>query len=53
MSVRVTPLTKVFAAQIDGADLTRPLDDTAWAAIRAAFEEHSVQRLLQRTTISG
>ena len=33
--------------------LTRPLDDTAWAAIRAAFEEHSVQRLLHRTTISG
>jgi len=42
MDVRVTPLTKAFAAEIGGVDLTRPLDDATWRAIRAAFEEHSV-----------
>jgi alpha-ketoglutarate-dependent 2,4-dichlorophenoxyacetate dioxygenase len=42
MPVTVTPLTPVFAARIDGIDLRRPLDETDWAAIRAAFEEHSV-----------
>jgi alpha-ketoglutarate-dependent 2,4-dichlorophenoxyacetate dioxygenase len=40
--VRVTPLTPVFAARIDGVDIARPLDDATFAAIRAAFEEHSV-----------
>jgi alpha-ketoglutarate-dependent 2,4-dichlorophenoxyacetate dioxygenase len=42
MNVRVTPLTPVFAARVDGPDLSRPLDAPTWAAIRAAFEEHSV-----------
>ena len=42
MSVHVTPLTKVFAARIDGVDLTRPLDEGDWRAIREAFDEHSV-----------
>src|SRR6185503_361336 len=42
MTVRVTPLTKVFAAEVDGVDLTQPLDEPSWAAIRAAFDEHSV-----------
>ena len=42
MTIEVTRLTPCFAARIDGADLCRPLDDTSWAAIRAAFEEHSV-----------
>jgi alpha-ketoglutarate-dependent 2,4-dichlorophenoxyacetate dioxygenase len=42
MTVRVTPLTPVFAAQVDGADLKRPLDEPTWSAIRAAFDEHSV-----------
>jgi len=42
MTVRVTPLTPVFAACIDGVDLTRPLDEADWRAIRAAFDEHSV-----------
>src|ERR1051325_2618018 len=42
MAVRVTPLTKAFAARIDGADLTRPLDEATWTEIRAAFDEHSV-----------
>ena len=38
----VTPLTEVFAARIDGVDITRELDPRTWAEIRAAFEEHSV-----------
>ena len=42
MAIAVTRLTPVFAARIEGADLTRPLDEPTWAAIRAAFEEHSV-----------
>src|SRR5713226_6942555 len=42
MAITVTRLTPHFAAQVDGADIARPLDDTTWAEIRAAFEEHSV-----------
>ena len=38
----VTPLAAGFAARIDGVDITRPVDEAAWAEIRAAFEEHSV-----------
>jgi alpha-ketoglutarate-dependent 2,4-dichlorophenoxyacetate dioxygenase len=42
MTITVTRLTPSFAARIDGADITRPVDDSTWADIRAAFEEHSV-----------
>lgn len=42
MTITVTRLTPSFAARIDGADITRPMDDSTWADIRAAFEEHSV-----------
>ena len=42
MTITVTRLTPAFAARIDGADITRPVDDPTWAEIRAAFEEHSV-----------
>ena len=42
MTITVTPLTPAFAAEIDGVDVTRPVDDSTWAEIRAAFEEHSV-----------
>ena len=42
MAVSVTRLTEHFAARVEGADLTRPLDEATWAAIRAAFDEHSV-----------
>jgi alpha-ketoglutarate-dependent 2,4-dichlorophenoxyacetate dioxygenase len=42
MTIAVTRLTPCFAARIDGADITRPLAEDTWAAIRAAFEEHSV-----------
>ena len=42
MAISVTPRTPCFAARIDGVDISRPVDDAAWADIRAAFEEHSV-----------
>ena len=42
MALTVTPLTQVFAARVEGVDITRPVDDAAWTVIRAAFEEHSV-----------
>ncbi len=42
MTIVVTRLTPAFAARIDGADITRPVDDSTWAEIRAAFDEHSV-----------
>ena len=42
MPITVTSLTATFAARIDGADITGPLDAATWKEIRAAFEEHSV-----------
>jgi len=42
MTIKITRLTPAFAARIDGADITKPVDDATWAEIRAAFEEHSV-----------
>jgi len=42
MPIMVTRLGPGFAARIEGADISRPLDDATWAAIRAAFDEHSV-----------
>jgi alpha-ketoglutarate-dependent 2,4-dichlorophenoxyacetate dioxygenase len=42
MTIAVARLTPCFAARIDGVDITRRLADETWAAIRAAFEEHSV-----------
>jgi alpha-ketoglutarate-dependent 2,4-dichlorophenoxyacetate dioxygenase len=42
MIITVTRLAPRFAARVDGADITRPLDEGTWAEIRAAFEEHSV-----------
>ena len=38
----VTRLTPVFAARVDGIDITRELDASAWERVRSAFEEHSV-----------
>jgi len=49
MAITTTRLTPHFAAQIDGADISRPLDDSTWADIRAAFEEHSVLVFRGRT----
>jgi alpha-ketoglutarate-dependent 2,4-dichlorophenoxyacetate dioxygenase len=42
VALRVTALTPGRAAQVDGVDIARPVDDATWAEIRAAFEEHSV-----------
>jgi len=42
MPITVTRLSPCFAARIDGADISRPLDEPTWVAIRAAFDEHSV-----------
>src|SRR5215470_11858241 len=42
MAIAVRPVTDVFAAEIAGVDLARPVDDATCAEIRAAFEEHSV-----------
>ena len=49
MAIVATRLTPHFAAEIDGADITRPLDDATWAEIRAAFEEHSILVFRGRT----
>jgi len=49
MAIVATRLTPHFAAQIDGADITRLLDDATWAEIRAAFEEHSILVFRGRT----
>src|SRR2546428_4801509 len=49
MATAAIRLTPHFAARIDGADITRPLDDATWAEIRAAFEEHSVLVFRGRT----
>ena len=48
MPITVTRLSPCFAARIDGADISRPLDEATWAAIRAAFDEHSVLALPRR-----
>ncbi len=42
MTIVVTPLTGALAARVDGVDITRPLSESTWAEVRAAFEEHSV-----------
>src|SRR3989441_6646022 len=42
MALRVTALAPCFAAQVDGVDIARAVDDATWAEIRAAFEEQSV-----------
>ena len=42
MTITITRLTPNFVARIDGADITQPVDDSTWAEIRAAFDEHSV-----------
>ena len=42
MSVTTRRLTQCFAAEIGGVDIARPIDESAWAPIRAALDEHSV-----------
>ncbi len=42
MPLTITPLTPDFCAEISGIDITRPLDDTQFAEIRAAFDAWSI-----------
>jgi alpha-ketoglutarate-dependent 2,4-dichlorophenoxyacetate dioxygenase len=42
MSITATRLAAGFAARIDGVDIRQPIDEAAWAGIRAALDEHSV-----------
>ena len=42
MSITVTKTGAALGARIEGADLTKPLDDATFAAVRAAFYEHEV-----------
>ncbi len=42
MSLTITPATPVFCARVSGAHINKPLDDAAFTAIRAAFDEHLV-----------
>ena len=64
MPITVTPLTPCFAARVDGADITRPLDEwqeadlVVWdnrCVLHRATPYDTVRhkRLMQRTTISG
>jgi alpha-ketoglutarate-dependent taurine dioxygenase len=53
VTVSVTPLTASFAARIDGVDIARPIDDAAWATVRAALDEHSVLVFRRRRTTSS
>jgi alpha-ketoglutarate-dependent 2,4-dichlorophenoxyacetate dioxygenase len=40
--ITATRLTPHFAARIDGADISQPVDPATWTAIRAALDAHSV-----------
>jgi alpha-ketoglutarate-dependent 2,4-dichlorophenoxyacetate dioxygenase len=42
MAIQVTRLHPLFAAEIGGVDLRRPLGEATFGAIRDAFDEHSV-----------
>lgn len=42
MPLTVTPLRPVFAAEIFGVDIAKPLDDATFAAIRDAFDRYSI-----------
>ena len=42
MSMTVTPITPVFCARVSGIDITKPIDEATFTAIRSAFDEHIV-----------
>ncbi|MDA0662802.1 MAG: TauD/TfdA family dioxygenase [Proteobacteria bacterium] len=42
MPLTVKPLTPVFAAEVTGVDINRPLSDAVFAEIRAAFDAYSI-----------
>src|SRR5712692_5632333 len=49
MSLTITPLHPLFAAQITGADLSQPIDDGVRRAIERAMDEHAVCVLPSQT----
>ncbi len=42
MPITIKPLHDLFCAEIGGVDTGQPMDDTTFAAIRSALDEHSV-----------
>ena len=42
MPIKIEPLTDVFCARVTGVDVTTEMDASAFAAVRAAFDRHSV-----------
>jgi alpha-ketoglutarate-dependent 2,4-dichlorophenoxyacetate dioxygenase len=42
MPISIAPITPVFGARVAGVDLNGPLDDSVFAEILAAFDEHLV-----------
>lgn len=42
MSITVTPIHETFAARVEGADLTKPIDDATADALRDAIDTHGV-----------
>ena len=42
MQISIAPLTPVFGARVSGVDINKPLEPGAFAAIRAAFDDHLV-----------
>ena len=49
MSLTVTALHPLFAAQISGADLSQPIDDGVRRAIERAMDAHAVCVLPSQT----
>ena len=41
-TIEVAPMTPVLGAEVEGLDLTRPLDDEQLAEVKQAFADHSV-----------
>ena len=42
MGLRITKLNDLFAAEVEGVNLTRPIDDEVFDQLKNAFYEHSV-----------
>nr|MBF0681904.1 TauD/TfdA family dioxygenase [Pseudomonas sp.] len=42
MSIEIKPFTDTFGAQVDGVDLTQPLDDEAFEAVENALAQYSL-----------
>ncbi|MBT5837669.1 MAG: TauD/TfdA family dioxygenase, partial [Rhodospirillaceae bacterium] len=42
MTLKITPLTSIIAAEVSGIDLAEPQDDATVAALRQALLDHLV-----------